>query len=52
MTACTAVCDSFKAKRLLGTIRDLWDTANLSKQVLERAGHIKKGPLGCIATVT
>ena len=25
---------------------------SVSKQVLERAGHIKKGPLGCIATVT
>ena len=25
---------------------------SVSKQVLERAGHIKKGPLGCIAIVT
>lgn len=25
---------------------------SVSKQVLERAGPIKKGPLGCIATVT
>ena len=25
---------------------------SVSKQVLERAGHIRKGPLGCIATVT